>query len=94
MAVARNLRVEEAVTFASAAAALKARAAGGKRRGWDALPTFNEVFQFLQATLKEPEATSLLEKLDALKSHDGKKTRIESSQPRPNQPQTVTEIAE
>jgi sugar/nucleoside kinase (ribokinase family) len=67
LAVARGLTVEDAIAFASAAAALKAMAAGGQRRGWDALPTFDEVTQFLQAALKEPERTSLLTKLQALR---------------------------
>lgn len=66
LAVARNIGIEEAITFASAAAALKALAAGGHRRGWDALPTLDEVFQFLQAALKEPERSFLLKKLEAL----------------------------
>jgi len=66
LAVARDLAVEDAVVFASAAAALKAWAAGGKRRGWDALPTLNEVSEFLQANLKEPEKASLLERLENL----------------------------
>jgi sulfofructose kinase len=66
LAVARNLAVEEAITFASAAAALKARAAGGHRHGWDALPTLDEVFQFLQSALSDPERSCLLEKLKVL----------------------------
>jgi sugar/nucleoside kinase (ribokinase family) len=70
LAVARNLAVEEAITFASAAAALKARAAGGKRRGWDALPALDEVFQFLQAALKESERSCILQKLEALRDSD------------------------
>jgi sulfofructose kinase len=68
LGVARKLSVEEAITFASAAAALKAIAGGGKRRGWDALPTLEEVFEFLQATLKEPERSALLGNLEALKN--------------------------
>jgi sugar/nucleoside kinase (ribokinase family) len=68
LAVARNLEVEEAITFASAAAALKALAGGGKRRGWNALPTLDEVLQFLQATLKEPARSSLLKRLGVLRS--------------------------
>lgn len=66
LAVARNLAVEEAITFASAAAALKARAAGGHLQGWDALPTLDEVLQFLQSALSEPERSCLLEKLAVL----------------------------
>lgn len=68
-AVARNLVIEEAITFASAAAALKAMAARGERQGWNALPTLDEVFQFLQATLKEPQRSSLLEKFGILRNH-------------------------
>ncbi len=67
LAVARSLTVEEAITFASASAALKATAAGGQRRGWDALPTLDEVSRFLQATLKEPERSPLLNRLQALR---------------------------
>jgi sulfofructose kinase len=67
LAVARKLAVPEAITFASAAAALKAVAAGGLHRGWDALPTLDEVSQLLQVRLKEPERTSLLEKLEKLR---------------------------
>jgi sugar/nucleoside kinase (ribokinase family) len=67
LAVARGLTVEDAIAFASAAAALKAIAAGGQRRGWDALPTFDEVTSFLQAALREPERTSLLNRLQALR---------------------------
>lgn len=64
LAVARDLAIEEAIPFASAAAALKAVAAGGERRGWDALPTLDEVVDFLQATLDEPEKSALLQKLN------------------------------
>jgi sulfofructose kinase len=68
LAVARNLAVEEAIIFASAAAALKAIASGGRQRGWNALPTLNEVIQFLQAALEEPRRSSLLENLGALRN--------------------------
>ncbi|MGD0522731.1 MAG: PfkB family carbohydrate kinase [Terracidiphilus sp.] len=66
LAVARNLAVEEAIAFASAAAALKAMAAGGKRRGWDALPTLDAVLMFLSSQLPEPERSPLLRKLEVL----------------------------
>jgi len=68
LAVARKLAIEEAVTFASASAALKAFAAGGQRRGWDALPSLEEVFDFLRARLREPEKQSILEKLEVLRN--------------------------
>ncbi len=68
LAIVRNLAVEEAITFASAAAALKAIAAGGQRRGWDALPTLDEVFHFLQAALDGPQRSALLAKLATLQN--------------------------
>jgi sugar/nucleoside kinase (ribokinase family) len=68
LAVARGLSVEEAIRFASAAGALKAMAGGGKRRGWKALPTIDEVFEFLQARLDEPEKSSLLSKFELLRT--------------------------
>ena len=67
LAVARSLEAEEAITFASAAA-LKAMACGGQRRGWNALPTLEEVFQFLQATHLEPERSAMLKKLELLRN--------------------------
>jgi sulfofructose kinase len=68
LAMARGLAVKQAVTFASAAAALKAFAAGGARRGWNALPALEEVFEFLQANLHEPEKSSTLTALECLRS--------------------------
>jgi sugar/nucleoside kinase (ribokinase family) len=69
LAVARNLAAEEAITFASAAAALKAMAAGGQRRGWDALPTLDEVLAFLGSRLQEQERAPLLRKLEVLRAY-------------------------
>ncbi|SPE17821.1 putative PfkB domain-containing protein [Candidatus Sulfotelmatomonas gaucii] len=63
LAVARQLSTEDAILFASAAAALKAMAAGGQRRGWDALPTLTEVIGFLQSRLEEPQESSLLPRI-------------------------------
>jgi sugar/nucleoside kinase (ribokinase family) len=63
LAIARNLAVQEAITFASAAAALKAMGAGGRNRGWDALPTPDDVILFLHSRLKEPERSPLLDRL-------------------------------
>jgi sulfofructose kinase len=67
LAVARCLDVEDAISFASAAAALKAVAGTGRRRGWEALPTLDEVFHFLQVMVDEPDRSSLLEKLKNLR---------------------------
>ena len=66
LAVARGLSVEDAITFGSAAAALKAMAAGGKRRGWDALPTLGAVREFLGSRIAESERAGLLNRLDVL----------------------------
>ncbi len=66
LAVARNLAAADAAVFASAAAALKAMADGGKRRGWDALPTLDEVIAFLGERLPEREKSALLRKLEVL----------------------------
>ena len=67
LAIARHIAVEYAILFASAAAALKATAAGGKRRGWEAIPTLDEVLEFLQARLDEPVRSSLLKQLQVLR---------------------------
>ena len=48
------------------AAALKAMAAGGKRRGWDALPTLGAVREFLGERLPADEAAGLLKRLEVL----------------------------
>ncbi|MGP8271629.1 MAG: PfkB family carbohydrate kinase [Terracidiphilus sp.] len=66
LAIARNLAAADAAVFASAAAALKAMADGGKRRGWDALPTLDEVSAFLGVRLPEMERSPLLRKLEVL----------------------------
>ena len=66
LAVARSIPVEEAIVFASAAAALKALAGGGKRRGWNALPTLDEVLSFLHTALKEPERSKVAKSLRRL----------------------------
>ena len=65
LAVARGLTVEQAIPFASAAAALKAAAAGGESRGWDALPTLDEVLRFLEARLTKSDGTLLLQAIHA-----------------------------
>jgi sugar/nucleoside kinase (ribokinase family) len=70
LAVARGLAVEDAIAFGSAAAALKAMAAGGKRRGWDALPTLDAVREFLGERLPEAEAAGLLKRLEVIGSQE------------------------
>ena len=66
-AVARNVAVEHAISFASAAAALKAMAGGGRRRGWEALPSLDEVLEFLRVMLEDPKRSFLLEPLKVLR---------------------------
>jgi sugar/nucleoside kinase (ribokinase family) len=68
LAIARGLAIEETIRFASAAAALKAVAGGGQRRGWNALPTLEEVVRFLRAALHEPERSIVLESLTPLRN--------------------------
>ncbi len=65
LAVARGLTVEQAIPFASAAAALKAVAAGGESRGWDALPTLDQVVRFLEARLTESDGALLLQEIQS-----------------------------
>lgn len=65
LAVARGLKVEQAIQFASAAAALKAVAAGGESRGWDALPTLEEVLRFLKDRLIQSDGAMLLEEIQS-----------------------------
>ncbi len=49
LAVARNFSLDHAITFASAAAAVKASGGNGAKRGWNALPTLNDVILFLRS---------------------------------------------
>ena len=63
LAVARGTEVEDAIPFASAAAALKAVAFGGKKRGWEALPTLDAVRAFLGEQVEEKERAGLLKRL-------------------------------
>lgn len=67
LAISRNLAVEHAIPFASAVAALKAMAGGGRRRGWEAIPTLDEVLEFLQVMLREPAQSPFLKELQLLR---------------------------
>lgn len=67
LAVARNLPLHQAILFASAAAALKALAYGGRRRGWEALPALDDVAEFLRARMSGPQKMGLLEAIDRLR---------------------------
>lgn len=67
LAIARRFSPMEALIFASAAAAIKAFAGGGTRRGWDALPTLNEISQFLRSH-NHCNHQALLQRIDSMKS--------------------------
>lgn len=49
LAITKDFAVSEAILFASAAAAVKAFAGGGERRGWNALPSREEILDLLRA---------------------------------------------
>lgn len=49
LAITKEFPVSEAILFASAAAAVKAFAGGGERRGWNALPSREEILDLLSA---------------------------------------------
>jgi sugar/nucleoside kinase (ribokinase family) len=69
LAIARGASVLDAVTFSSAAAALKAHSLEGRGHGWNALPTLESVLQFLRARLNEPARTQLIHKLEILRAN-------------------------
>jgi sugar/nucleoside kinase (ribokinase family) len=68
LATARGFAAAEALTFASAAAALKAFAGGGNRRGWSALPTARETLDFLRARLADTVGSEALRNKVAAKT--------------------------
>ena len=61
LAVARNFSLDHTITFASAAAAVKASAANGAIRGWNALPTLDDIILLLRSYSDHPSA--LLERI-------------------------------
>lgn len=66
LAIARGLGIEEGITFASAAAALKANAKGGRKRGWDALPTLSEIVALLESQVHIASVRELLQNIPYL----------------------------
>lgn len=66
LAIARRIPIAAAITFASAAAALKANASQGRKRGWDALPRLDSVLELLQQRLSGDQKTELLTALQSL----------------------------
>ena len=63
LAVARNLSLDHAITFASAAAAIKASGGNGTKRGWNALPTLEDIIVFLRSYPGNHHRSKLLERI-------------------------------
>lgn len=76
LSIARGFSPPEAILFASAAAALKAHARGGKKRGWDALPTLEEVILFLRSQTVRSYPPTLLEKIAGMHALPESKAHI------------------
>jgi len=68
LALARGLELREIITFASAAAALKANARDGKQRGWDALPVMDEIIALLKDQPHVTGARQLLKSVGRLQA--------------------------
>jgi sugar/nucleoside kinase (ribokinase family) len=69
LAAARNFSLDQAVTFASAAAAVKASGrsgtkSSGTKRGWDALPTLDDVILLLRSYPGDHHRSELLERIE------------------------------
>lgn len=64
LAVARNFSLDHAITFASAAAAVKASGGDGTKRGWNALPTLEDVLQLLRSYPGNHHRSELLERIE------------------------------
>lgn len=79
LGIARDLTVHEAVTFASAAAALKAFSGGGKFHGWDSLPSICDVIDFLRAKSDESDVATLLEKIAGWETLEWRERRVITS---------------
>jgi sulfofructose kinase len=63
LAMARNFSLDHAITFASAAAAVKASGGNGTKRGWNALPTLDDVILFLRSYPGNYYRSELLERI-------------------------------
>jgi sulfofructose kinase len=63
LAVARNFSLDQTISFASAAAAVKASGGNGTRRGWDALPTLEDIILFLRSYPGNHHRSELLERI-------------------------------
>jgi sulfofructose kinase len=63
LAMARDFPLDEAILFASAAAAVKASGRNGTKRGWDALPTLEDIALLLRTFPGSIHQPSLLERI-------------------------------
>jgi sulfofructose kinase len=63
LAVARDFSLDHAITFASAAAAVKASGDHGTKRGWNALPTLEDVILLLRSYPGDHNRSKLLERI-------------------------------
>jgi len=63
LAMARDFSLDHAITFASAAAAVKASGGSGRKRGWNALPTLDEVILLLRSHPGGRLGSELLERI-------------------------------
>jgi len=63
LAVARNFSLDHTISFASAAAAVKASGGNGTKRGWDALPTLEDIILFLRSYPGNHDRSELLERI-------------------------------
>jgi sulfofructose kinase len=61
LAVARKFHLNQAIAFASAAAAVKASGRNGTKRGWNALPTLEDVILLLRSDPGGHHRSELLE---------------------------------
>jgi sulfofructose kinase len=61
LAVARNFPLNQVIAFASAAAAVKASGRNGTKRGWNALPTLEDVILLLRSDPGGHHRSELLE---------------------------------
>jgi sugar/nucleoside kinase (ribokinase family) len=63
LAVARKFSLDHAITFASAAAAVKASGGSRRKRGWNALPTLDDVILLMRSHPGNCPGSGLLERI-------------------------------
>jgi sugar/nucleoside kinase (ribokinase family) len=63
LAVAREFSLDHAITFASAAAAVKASGGSRRKRGWNALPTLDDVILLMRSHPGNCPGSGLLERI-------------------------------